>query len=416
MQGNSVVSASDAQRYVKKSNEFISANVDDMTLKEAQLMELAVSLIRENLRPDERIRVTIERKTLDMLFGLNGMSNIKLQQMAEQLQSRAITLRPRAMPRELDFFDGQAVATELDTDWIRMVIVPTCKYRDGQFTLTFNQDLNAHLIELRERVTSYRLANIVGMSSLYHVRLYGILSMQRNGEHNTTAVIDITRLRDMLGTQDKYPAFFEFRRRVLDPAVVSVNTHTDIAVEYEMVRVGKDVTQIVFHTQPKEVHADTKHNPVMDALVAAGVPESSALKIMSVHSGSPDAMAQHILAAQQYMQKLGQRQNSSVNPVGVFYKAVKEKWMPHVPQEKPAQPAAAAVKQEKTSANKTAIQSDVLYEKTCITIESTPGEAQNFERYLSRQRDSVSLFILRQQGLRGTGLRRVVVEYGLTRK
>lgn len=404
MPGINVIAASDAQRYVKKSNEFISANVDDMTLKETQLMELAVSLIRENSRLDERIRVTIERKTLDMLFGLNGMSNIKLRQLAEQLQSRAITLRPRAMGDDLDLFDGQAVAKERDTDWIRMVIVPTCEYRDGRFTLTFNQDLNAHLVELRERVTSYRLTNIVGMSSPYHVRLYGILAMQRN---TARVVIDIARLRDMLGTQDKYPAFFEFRRRVLDPAVVSVNAHTDIDVEYEAVRSNKEVSQIIFHTRPKSMSdAESAHDPIMDMLLSAGVPEASVMKIMSVHSGPPDTIELHILAAQQYMQRLSQRQGSSVNPVGVFYKAVKEKWLPHAPQEKPVQPG--VTNKEKPSENKSG---EAFYEKSCAEIESTPDAMRNFERYLTRQRDSVSLLILQQQGLRSAGLRRVVAEY-----
>jgi len=231
---------------VTKSHELVAANIDDMTLKEAQLLALAVSMIPEEAqaKPGDRIRVTIERRTLDMVFGLNGMSNTKLKQLASQLQTRAVTVRPRDLPSNLDLFDEDKVSEEMNREWRRMVIVPTCEYKDGLFTMTLNQDLNEHFLELRERFTSYRLANIIGLSSPYHLRLYEILLMRVS--EGSEIRIEPGRLRDMLGANGKYPAFFEFRRRVLEPAVQAVNGHTDLFVGYDTVKIGTEIVEIVF--------------------------------------------------------------------------------------------------------------------------------------------------------------------------
>ena len=405
---------------VTKSHELVAANIDDMTLKEAQLLALAVSMIPEDAesKPDDRIKVTIERRTLDMAFGLNGMSNTKLKQLATQLQTRAVTVRPRDLPENLDLFDDEAVSEELNKEWRRMVIVPTCEYKDGRFTLTLNQDLNEHFLELRERFTSYRLANIIGLSSPYHLRLYEILLMR--AVDGSEIRIEPGRLRDMLGAQGKYAAFFEFRRRVLEPAVQAVSEHTDLIVDYETVKIATEIVEIIFRVSrkddlfamlpaPSRAGEDDRSQAVA-ILMEHGLPQTAAMKVADLHQGTLAELEQHVQAARHFLVKL-ERNGSNMNPAGVFYKAVKEKWIPQVQR---AQAAQRSLDEMHDSAEKMDETTDeaIDYEKLCSMIEADRNIAEGFLTFLQQRRDMVSLMLFQQHGLRGQGLKRVVTEYG----
>lgn len=405
---------------VTKSHELVAANIDDMTLKEAQLLALAVSMIPEEAesKPGERIKVTIERRTLDMVFGLNGMSNTKLKQLAAQLQTRAVIVRPRDLPDNLDLFDDEAVSEELNKQWKRMVIVPTCEYKDGHFTLTLNQDLNEHFLALRERFTSYRLANIIGLSSPYHLRLYEILLM-RAGK-NPEIRIEPDRLRDMLGAHGKYAAFFEFRRRVLEPAVKAVSEHTDLIVDYETVKLGNEIVEIIFRVSRKDdlfamlpmpsKTEDDDRSRAVAILMELGLPENAAIKVAKIHRGTLAELEQHLQAARHYLAKL-ERNGSYTNPAGVIYKAVKDKWVPQV-QRATVDPR--VLDDQPKQAGRAADTPDyaIEYEQLCSMIEADRNLAEGFLRFLQQQRDMVSLMLFQQHGLRGQGLRKVVMDYG----
>jgi len=403
---------------VTKSHELVAANIDDMTLKEAQLLALAVSMIPDeaSINPQERIRVTIERRMLDVVFGLNGMSNTKLKQLASLLQKRTVTIRPRDLESNLDLFDDEAVSEELNKEWKRMVIVPTCEYKDSQFVITLNQDLNEHFLALRDRFTSYRLVNIVGLSSPYHLRLYEILLMR--ADDSSEVRIEPNRLRDMLGAQGKYMAFFEFRRRVIEPAVQSVSEHTDLVVDFETVKNGSEIVEIVFRVSRKDdlfasLPAPSKadeveHSNLVAVLMEAGLPQATAIKVANIHKGTLHELEQHVLAAKHYLQKLA-RNGSTSNQAGVFYKSVKEKWVPQAPRV----PESQRSLDEVIKAGQGVMTAASLdYEALCQALEHNQKLAEGFLKFIKQRRDMVSLLLLENHGLRGSGLRKIMLEYG----
>ena len=141
---------------VQKSYEIVSANFDEMTLKEAQVMALAVSKIPKDMGVTERqIKVRIERSEIEALFGIGGYKSDALKTLAEDLQRRVVTVRPRS---ETDKTKLLEIAPKNDVNskrWKRMVLIPTAEYLDGAFTLSFNTDLTEQFIELRDRMISY---------------------------------------------------------------------------------------------------------------------------------------------------------------------------------------------------------------------------------------------------------------------
>jgi hypothetical protein len=404
-------SASEIQRYedhvVIKSHELIAANFCDMTLKEQQLLTLAISLIPENQDSSDIIRVNIERKVFDIVFGANGMSSVKLKGLAKLLQTRAVELAPRG-GTNLDLFDDDSPEEE---NWRRVVLVPTCEYRNGVFTLTFNHDLNEHFLELKNRVTSYQLSNVIDLKSAYHYRLYEILVTYLDLSRRLFA-IPLDRLRGMIGVGDKYPDFRNFRRRVLDPAVQTCSEVTNLMVNYEVVagRNGR-VEEIEFNVQRREDLLDllppaTIDAPDIKSRLAARlmemepeIMEITARKIADLHTGEEADFVGHVQAGRAYIDLLVGR-GTSVNQDGIIYKAVKEKWQPKQRRSTPKKEDKSTLKMQLEPQQKTPV--DLVAVRK--SIEQEPDLLASFKNFLQRRRDPVSLDLLDRDGLEAFGL------------
>ncbi len=62
-----------------------------------------------------------------------------------------------------------------------------------------------------------------------------------------TKWLDMNTFRNLMGVPtDKYPIFRDFKRRVLDKSVEEVNTYSDLIVESELFKEGRQVTKIRF--------------------------------------------------------------------------------------------------------------------------------------------------------------------------
>jgi hypothetical protein len=332
---------------VIKSNELVTANFDEMTLKESQLLALAVAKISPDLKIEDRpiLKIKITRSELNMLFGADSYSSKQLEGVAQLLQSRAITVRQRTgSPVLRDLFDATDLEADPTKNWKRMVIVPTCQYLDGIFYLTLNQDLNEHFLELREQVTSYTLTNLIGMSSFYHVRLYEVLMMQQRGGGEGEITISIVRFKEMLGVADRYPRFTDFRRRVLDPSVVAVSERTNIKVVYSIIVSGKTPVAIKFFIEKKFVEGapdspnqlglegiDAGLGEIRKELVAimanAGIDQETALLWAENYKGNADDLRAGIDAADEYIERL-MLSGKEVSEAGIYYKAIHEGWRP----------------------------------------------------------------------------------------
>lgn len=408
---------------VIKSNELVTANFDEMTLKESQLLALAVAKISPDLKIEDHpiLKIRISRSELNMLFGADSYTSKQLEGVAQLLQSRAITVKGRtAGPVLRDLFD----ATDLDADpsknWKRMVIVPTCQYQDGVFYLTLNQDLNEHFLELREQVTSYTLTNLIGMSSFYHVRLYEVLMMQQRGGGYSEITISIVRFKEMLGVSDRYPRFTDFRRRVLDPSVAAVSERTNIKVDYAVIVSGKSPVAIKFSVEKKFEEAEPKapnqlgldgieldragqggdRHELAALMVEAGIDQETALLWAGNYKGSTDDLRAGIDAADEYIDRLV-ASGKEVSEAGIYYKSIHEGWRPKrkvvVDKKKP---------KPKKVEEKPAV--DIAFVRNLLARDS--GMMSLFIRSLKQ--DYVSQKILAESGFDSIGLDPAIENFG----
>ncbi|MCQ6281060.1 replication initiation protein [Bacillus sp. EB600] len=114
---------------------------------------------------------------------------------------------------------------------------------DGTIDIRFDPFLRPYLLELKREFTSYKLENVVKLKSSYAIRIYELLKQYEKLKERTFLLKD---LRKILGTEDIYPAYGNFKQRVLVPAQKELQKKTDISFQIEEVKEGRKVDKVKF--------------------------------------------------------------------------------------------------------------------------------------------------------------------------
>lgn len=115
--------------------------------------------------------------------------------------------------------------------------------KTGVLTFTFPNSLKDYLLQLRQHFTQYNIHNIVYLNG-HSTRIYEIL---KRYEFKKEVVLTIEKLKFFLGIANKYPEFYEFKRRVLKPAQEELLKYTDLSFTYKPVKKdGKKVISLLF--------------------------------------------------------------------------------------------------------------------------------------------------------------------------
>ena len=118
----------------------------------------------------------------------------------------------------------------------------------GHIVARFNPDMRPFLLQLKRRFTRYMLAHVLRFQSPYSVRIYEMAVQFADLGCRTVPLDD---LREVLGLADKYPRFYDFKRRVLDQAVKEIARYTDSVVTYDLVRDGRTPTHVRLFVRSK---------------------------------------------------------------------------------------------------------------------------------------------------------------------
>jgi plasmid replication initiation protein len=107
------------------------------------------------------------------------------------------------------------------------------------------------LFNLKENFTSYQLHSALKLSSKYAKRIYQLVSQWKDKTSTRTYALD--EFKQMLHLKDprgKEPELFQnisqLKARVLDVAVRQVSEHTDLKIDYELVKKGRAYDAVRF--------------------------------------------------------------------------------------------------------------------------------------------------------------------------
>ena len=136
-------------------------------------------------------------------------------------------------------------------DFIKIPWVTRCEYKsDVGIALKLNEELKPFLINLKEHYTQYTLQEVLAMKSVYGIRIFEMLQskiMSRVLPKNGIVVLmSVQEIRECCDCEDKYPAFGNFRDKVIDKAVKEINRVTMFKVVYSYIKKARSVVEIKF--------------------------------------------------------------------------------------------------------------------------------------------------------------------------
>lgn len=218
---------------ITKGNALIEATYR-LSLAEQRLLLLVISKIDSRAgTTTAETEIVVTAKELSDVYDLHGKEGYAtLKDVAERLFSRAVIIeRP----------DPQRPHTERTrTRWVSAIDYAS---RDGCLSLYLAPKVIPYLTQLAREFTTYRLRHVSAMRSIHAIRLYEMLAQWRE---NGQLRIPVETLKSRLGVATQYKRMYDFKQWVIRPAIVQINTHSDLWVKYSQCKRGRTIHTLVF--------------------------------------------------------------------------------------------------------------------------------------------------------------------------
>lgn len=222
---------------VYQSNQLIEASYT-LTLMEKRLVLYAASLMDSRKAAPVNGLVVLSVDDFAEVFGMDMQVRndvyTKIKEAADRLYSRDIHR----------YTLGKNGEQEKETlRWIY-----SRKYLPGEakIALGFSPTVLPYLTLLETKFTGYKLKNISNLTSFNSFRLYELMLQQAKFKSRT---FELSKLRELLGMEDKYPSVGDFRRYVLDQSVKEISQHTDLKLDYTPLKKGRAITGFKFSVE-----------------------------------------------------------------------------------------------------------------------------------------------------------------------
>lgn len=220
---------------VTKSNYLVEAGYK-LSLNEQRLILSAIAQL------DGRKPIPKDNDFIITAAEFSDTFGIPIKQAYETLEDAT----SRLYERDIKTYD-RAAKTRGRFRWVDSV-----KYWDGEakVTLSFSRWVIPYLTLLHEQFTSYELKQVSQLNTAYAIRFYELLvQFTKTGERYIT----LERLRELLELKDQYPRFYDLKKYVINPSMISINEKTNLTVEWDTIKKGKTITGLIFVFQENNI-------------------------------------------------------------------------------------------------------------------------------------------------------------------
>lgn len=218
---------------VVKHNKVVEASYM-LSISEQRVLLSCIAQINAKEEMPQNRRFEVTATGVADLAGLDSLSNAyrDLKKAAEKLFERFVTID--------DPDPNNPKITQRRTRWISTIdYVPG----DGKLILTFADGIIPYLSQLSREFTQYKLRNVAKFESVYSIRLYELLvQWQSAGERE----LEVEWIKTQFQVSDKYPRVVDLKKRVIEPAIAEINSHSNLWVEYGQRKVGRTITHFQF--------------------------------------------------------------------------------------------------------------------------------------------------------------------------
>ena len=237
------------QSLVVKHNALINASYS-LTLVEQRLILLAVVKLRQATHNSELDHLAFDKPIVIHVSDYVTMFGVTNSTAYETLKDACKNL----FERRFSFVEPRPKGSaNVTTRWVSHIA-----YIDDTSTIefTFAQKVYPLVTYLEKHFTSYDIEQVAPLKSGYAVRLYElVISWRVKGK---TEKIAVQELRSKLGIEpNQYERMELFKRKVLDVAVKQINDNTDIILEYEQHKKGRQITHFTFLFKHKKKPIDS---------------------------------------------------------------------------------------------------------------------------------------------------------------
>ena len=115
----------------------------------------------------------------------------------------------------------------------------------------FHPDLLSHLIQLKNRFTAGDVDAVMRLRTINSQRYYWLLKNWSGQYKGNAKRVDVDELRELTSGLDKYPAFSDYRRLVMLPALEELSEH-DFYVQHQEIQQGRSIVSVEFKVKLRE--------------------------------------------------------------------------------------------------------------------------------------------------------------------
>lgn len=219
------------RQIIKQDYKLINARYK-LSATEIKIIMNAVS----ELRQDDVEFFTYEISVKDISSELSSQKNYsRIKNFCEDLMKKPLTI------------------PEPDGNFLVVNWFSSLRYINNRGVIQYkiSEDLKPYLLELKNRFVKYSLKYILPMTSSYSIRIYQLL---KEYEKLSKRTFTVDELRDMLQVPISYK-YAQFKQKVLKIAELELVKHCDIYFEYDEIKQGRKVTEILFRIK-KNVFLD----------------------------------------------------------------------------------------------------------------------------------------------------------------
>ena len=223
--------------FVVKSNDLIQKSRFSLTLQQQKIMLYLISQITPF--DDDFKLYTFSISEFCKVCGIdedNGKNYMNLKTAIKEIADKSLWIKLK---------NGQQTL-------VRWIEKPYIDEMSGEIQIKLDNDMRPYLLHLQSNFTKYELIWTLHFKSKFTIRLYELVKSIHYYDLETYKKrYTVDELRELLDAED-YTEYYDFKRRVLVPAVKEINLYSDKTVEFEEIKKGRKVVKIELSISSKE--------------------------------------------------------------------------------------------------------------------------------------------------------------------
>lgn len=250
---------------VVKKNDIVQKARYRLDLIQQKTIMYLISKIN-SIKDSELPEVTVDIKDLCEIMGIDKRQGKNIAAIKNALQK----LADKSMWVEMGDIDDTLVLMR----WLSEVEI---KRGRGTVTVQFDGKMAPYLLKIEKCFVEYRLINVLPMKSQYSLRLYELIK-SHNGQGKWTVTLDDLRKDLFVENILTYADYRDFKKRILDTAIMEICNFTDLLVAYEVKRRDRKIYSITFEmcecreSRTEYARRENNRTTVLDNLPAEIVP------------------------------------------------------------------------------------------------------------------------------------------------